>query len=99
MGPVVEWIAEGMWNCRGPGLKFCEWIGITSAKLFGDAIGTHRAPFVMIAFEPNLGQVIELPILGNFAWRQMAMIIKNRLFLSEGVIKAFRSAILEREVF
>jgi hypothetical protein len=96
---MIKRIAKGMRDCSRPGLKFCERFGIAGAKLFRHAVRAHCTPFVMIAFQPNLGKVIELPVLGDVSRRQVAMIIKNGFFFREVVIETFRSASLQQEIF
>src|SRR5215467_14179288 len=98
MSPMVKRIAKRVGNGGGPGLKFCEWIRFARAKFFGDTIGTHGAPFVMIAFKPDFEQVIELAIFRDVARREMAMIVKDGLFLGKSVIKTFGGTSLEEKI-
>ena len=41
----------------------------------------------MVTFEPDLEQVFELPVLRDVAWREMAVVIEDRLRLRELVIE------------
>jgi hypothetical protein len=53
----------------------------------------------MIALQPDLEQVLELPVLGNVLRREVAMIIKYRFGFRELVIEPYGSRCLEKEVF
>src|SRR5882762_9691778 len=98
MGPVIERIAQRVWHGGRPGLELGKGIGIPRAEFFGNPIGPHRPPLVMIAFEPYLKQVLELPIFRNVPWREMAMVIENRLLLRELMIQAPGDAALQKKL-
>ena len=69
MGPVIEGIAHGIWHGFGPFLEFFPVAGILScAVTFINSVGSHGAPFVMVALEPDLSQVVELPVVGDMCW-------------------------------
>jgi len=43
------------------------------------AVGSHGAPFIVIALKPDLKQVGELAVGRNVRGRNMAVVIENRL--------------------
>src|SRR4051812_12293524 len=96
---MVQRIAEGMRDSRGPRLEFLERLGVSGDKPLGHAISPHGAPFVVIAFEPNLEQVVEPAIFCQVARRQVAMVIKNGLLFSELMIKASGGSCLQQKIF
>src|ERR1019366_350848 len=53
----------------------------------------------MVPFEPDLGEIVELPVLSDVARRKVAVVIENRLRLRKLVIEAAGSARLEEKVF
>ena len=77
MGPMVERIAEAMGDGGSPGKEFVVGGGVTSAKGFGDTVGAHGTPLVVIAFEPDLEEVAELAIGGDVRGREMGMEIED----------------------
>jgi hypothetical protein len=87
MRPVIERIAECVRHGRRPSLELVEVIGLARAKTFRDAVGPHGAPFVMVAFKPDLKKVFELAVGRNVARRNMTMIVKNRLGFRVLVVK------------
>jgi hypothetical protein len=52
----------------------------------------------VITFEPNLTQIIELPVLGNVPRRQMTVIIEDRVILGKLMIQPAGSFGLKKEV-
>src|SRR5262245_58481567 len=92
VGPVIKRIAQSVRNGGGPGLKLTERIGVAGAEPLRHAIGTHRPPFVMIALEPDFKKIIEGTILGDVLWRQVAMIIEDRLVFRVGMVQPAGSA-------
>ena len=52
MSPIVEGIAKRVGYCFGPGLKLFLGRGVAGDVGFGDAVGPHRAPFVVVVPEP-----------------------------------------------
>ena len=95
MGPVKERVAQGMGHRGGPGAEFVQRRGGAGAEFLGHAVGAHGAPFVMVASEPNLGEVVELAVLGDVADREVAMIIKDRLRRGILAVEPLRGAAVE----
>src|SRR5690606_5071937 len=85
VSPVVQWIPHRIRNTSGPGAKLFTWLGSAGNQIFVNAQGPHSTPFVMIPFQPGLGYIIVYPLLINFRWWQMVVIIDDWHML--GVIK------------
>ena len=97
--PVVERVAHRIGHRLGPLLELFPVAGILArAILLIDAVGTHRAPFVMIAFEPDLRQVVEAVVLGDIRGNQVAMVVDDRHLGRMVVVKTLRSLGLQQEV-
>src|SRR5262245_26260568 len=54
MRPVIERIAQRRRYGARPGDEFLVRARIAGAVAFGYAVGAHRAPLVVVAFEPDL---------------------------------------------
>ena len=87
MRPVIERVAERVRHGGRPGLELVKWTGAARAKTFRDAVGPHGAPFVVIAFEPDFKQILELAVRRDVARRNVAMVVKNRLGLGVLMVK------------
>ncbi len=65
VSPVIEGIAQRVRHRGRPGLELLKGRGHAGAKALGCAVGAHRPPFVMVALQPDLKQVLELPVLSK----------------------------------
>ena len=99
MRPVIERIAQRMRHGRGPGLELGKRLGVASAEALGDSVGPHRAPFVVIAFQPNLKEVSELAVFGDVARGEMIVVVEDRLRFSKVVIQSASGFGLQQKVF
>ena len=95
---MVEGIAQGFgYSCR-PGPELFIIGGAASNVFFIDPVGAHGPPFVMIAVEPDLGQILKIPVAGNLRYRQVAVIVNDRLIFGVFVVKYFRRFVLDAVV-
>src|SRR5437899_9839977 len=81
-----------------PGKELFARLAIPGAVTLGHAIGAHGAPFVMVAFQPNLKQVRELSIVRYVARRQMAVIVEYRLLRRITTVQVASRLILEKKI-
>ena len=95
---MIERISQRLGNDFGPGVEFFARRRVAGAKPFGNARRTHRAPFVVVAFEPDFPQIGKLPITRDVARRQMVVIIENRLVFGVFVKKTARGVALQEEI-
>ena len=86
MGPVVKRIAQRVGHGARPGEKLFVGLRIPRAIAFGDTVGAHSTPFVVVTFEPDLIKVLETPITGYVFWRQMGVIVEDGLICRIGLI-------------
>jgi hypothetical protein len=76
MCPVVERIAERVRDGARPCDEFVVRRGAAGAVFFIHAVAAHRAPFVMVAFEPDFKEVTELAVGGDILGRDVAVVIE-----------------------
>ena len=88
--PMIQGIAQRVGNGLGPGDELVMRRGAAGAEFFRHAVAAHRAPFVVIAFQPDLKQVFELAVFRDVAWRDVTVIIEDRLGLGELMVKFAR---------
>src|SRR5262249_31930651 len=91
-------VANGVRHGRGPRLEFFKGFGAAGAKTLSDAVETHGAPFVMIAFEPDFREVAELAVLGGGAAGKGAGEEGEGRSLGVVLIKPARRARVEQKV-
>ena len=84
---MVERIAQGMRDCLGPHTELFERIRVTGAVALIDTVGPHRAPFVMVALEPDLEQILKLSVVGDIVRRQVAVVVEDWFGFRKGVIQ------------
>ncbi len=86
---------KGIADCLSDNLcPFKEFLlvgSIAGDKAFVNAAGTHKAPFVMVAAKPYLGDVFELAVFCNLSGIDVAVVIKYRCFFCIPVEKSPRS--------
>src|SRR5262245_58791231 len=77
MGPVIERIAQRVGDGARPRQELLVGVGVSGAKALFDAVGAHGPPFIVVARQPNLEQIGELPVGGDVLRRKMAVIIED----------------------
>ena len=98
MRPVIERVAERVGDRAGPGLELVPVGRVAGDQALGHAVGAHRAPFVVIALEPDLGQRLEPVIVGDLVGRQVAVIVDDRLRPRELFVEIDRDRRIEQEI-
>ncbi len=76
---ITVGISQGEGNGACPGQEFFVGWRVAGAGAFGDSIGAHRSPFVMVALESDFEQVVELTIVRDVSGGQVRVIVHNRL--------------------
>ena len=95
---MVEWVAQGVGNGCRPLLKFFV-IGLASgAIVFRDAIGAHGPPFVVVAVQPGLGQVVKAFVFGNLLRWQVVVVINDGHFMGILVVEQPRRLTLQQKI-
>ena len=65
---------------------------------FGNSVGAHDSPFVVVAFETSLKQILEAAVLRDIGRRKVRVVIQNGLLRSVAVIKLLRRLAMQQEV-
>ena len=81
MTPVVQRIADQLRQSLRPFLEFLPVCSIAGNIFFVYAVGTHLTPFIMVAAQPYLSDVVEFAVLVDFLRIDVAVIIHDRHLL------------------
>ena len=87
MSPVVQGVPDG------PGQRFRKSLelhpvgGTAGDFLLRYAVGANQPPFVVVAAQPDLGDIVKPPVLRNVPGVDMAVIIHNGHFFRPAVIQ------------
>src|SRR5450631_4827718 len=84
---MVERVAQRIRNRSRPRQKFFVRSRIPRNIFLRHAVGPHRPPFIVIALQPDLEEVAKPAIFRNVSWREMTVIIENRLRRGELMIE------------
>jgi hypothetical protein len=95
---VIERIAQQERNGTSPGEEFFIRLGVTGHMRFGNSVGAHDSPFVVVAFETSLKQILEAAVLRDIGRRKVRVVIQNGLLRSVAVIKLLRRLAMQQEV-
>ena len=87
MAPVVQGVADQLWKGLGPSLEFLPVRSVAGDIFFINAVGTHLTPFVVVASQPYLSDILKFAVLTDFLGINMAVIVQDRHGLSIVVIK------------
>ncbi len=86
--PVVHRIAEGVGHGLSESLEFIAGISIAGDAVFTYAVGAQQPPLVMVAAKPEVRDIFPPVVRGDLFWREMAVVINNRLTAGHLVEKA-----------
>ena len=81
MCPVIKRVTHSVRNRFSPVKELILTRTLTCNELFIYTQCTHGAPLVMVAVYPYFGYVPEYRIISYLLWRQVIVIIYNRLIL------------------
>jgi len=98
VGPVVERVAKRPGHGGGPGLELVRIARVPGDQALGDAVGPHGAPLVVIAAQPDVGEVLESPVRGNLGRREVTVVIEDRHPLGEFMVQGFRRRAVQQEI-
>ena len=99
VGPVVERVPQRVRNGLGPGEEFLLRGGVAGDEFLGHAVAAHGAPFVMIALEPDLKEVLELAVLRDVARGNMAVVVEDGFRRGVFVIQPAGRLVAEQKIF
>ena len=87
VAPMVQGVAHGRGQGLRPLLKLFPIRSISGNILFLYARGTHQPPLIVVAAQPNLRNIIKLPVLPDFLGIDVAVIIHYRHLLRVIVVE------------
>ena len=96
---MVERITKRLRDSRSPLFELLPIRRISSAIPFGYTVRPHGAPFVVVAFQPRLRQVVESAVLRNVRRREMAVIIDYRQSVGVCVVQTPCGLTGQQEIF
>ena len=94
---MVHRIADGLGQRLG---KFLELLA--AGRIAGDealvhTVCAHQPPFVVIAAEPNFGNIVKPFVFQNLFFRKVAMIVENRHTLCVSFVKFYRRFVFKKK--
>ena len=98
MSPVVEWVTQSIGDGGGPSVELFAVARVTGDVAFGNAVGTHCPPLVVIVLEPDLGDVFPAVIVMYLVGREVGMIVEDRLFGRGLVVEVACGFVTEKKV-
>ena len=77
MAPVVERVADELRKRLRPFLEFLAVAGVAGDVALLNPVGTHLTPFVVIAAQPYLSDVVELAVLVDLLRIDVAVVVHD----------------------
>lgn len=87
-GPVVEGVAQGVGDGFGPGGEFVFPGGVAGDVGFGDAVGAHGPPFVVVATKPQVADGFIRRVAGDFVDGEVGVVVVDGFVFGELMVKA-----------
>ena len=87
MGPVIQRIADQLFQRLRPFLKFLARRSVAGDVIFLYAVGAHLTPLIMVAAKPHLSDVFEMLVLRDLLRIEVAVVVEDRHNLSVVVIQ------------
>jgi len=97
--PVEQRIAEGVRNGGGPLSEFFFIRRCTGDIVFVDAHSSHRPPFVVVAFQPDLSDVLKPAVCSDISRWKVTVVVYDREVGGVVVVEPACCFIMEEEVF
>ena len=91
MAPVEQGIADGLAQTLCPLAEFLVVGGVTGDIFLLHAAGTHKAPFVVVAAQPHLGDIVELSVFCNLSGIDVTVVVQHGSTLCIVVKQLFSS--------
>ena len=105
VAPLKDRVAHATAQGLSPLLELLASRGVASDKTLVDAVGAHQAPLVVVAAQPNLGDVLKTLVLPDLLGRNVAVIVDDGHVLSKVVeqllagLSAQQKVLIVHEVF
>ena len=99
MAPMVEGVAQQVGHDAREGVELLPVGRVPGTKALSNAVRAHLAPLVVVAVEPDLGDVLPVGVPRDLRRRQVGMKIDNRQLGREVEVETSRLFALEQESF
>ena len=96
---MIERIAQRKRHGGCPRRKLFVGRGVTCAKALVNRIRPHGPPLVMVAFQPDFGQVAKPVVLRDSGGRKVRMVIEDWFLSCISLIKPSRRFGMQKEIF
>ena len=96
--PVVERVAQGLRHRRRPRRELVPVGRVAGDVALGHARRPHRAPLVVVALQPDLGDRPPLVVVGDLMRRQVAVVVDDRLRPRVLLVEIDRDLAVEEEI-
>ena len=77
VAPLKDGVAHATAQSLGPLLELLAGGGVAGNEALVNAVGAHQAPLVVVAAQPNLGDVLETLVIPDFLGRNVAVIVDD----------------------
>lgn len=98
MGPIVEGIAKSVRDGGCPSIEFLTISGVSGDVAFGDAIGSHCPPLIMVVPEPDIGGILPTMVFANLARGKVSVVVENRLLRCGLMVEMTRRLASEEKI-
>ena len=98
MAPVVHRIAEHIGHCLGELLEFFAVGRLARAVFFLHAVAAHETPLVVVAAEPDLGDVFPVFVFGNLLRVEVAVEVDKGKLFGEFVVELARKFVIQKKI-
>ena len=96
--PMIQRISDERRKHRRKSLEFFIIGGISRDHALGKPEAPHGTPFIMVAAEPDFGDVLIFPVFRNLLRIHVAVIVDNRHFRRIVVIKNLRNIAVQQKI-
>ena len=95
---MVQRIADGEGDRLGVSQEFVIIVSVSGDPLLGDAVAAHGPPLVVVAVQPELGEIFSGFVFTDLLGAEVAVVVDDGLLFRKVVVEHFRCVIQEHEV-
>ena len=85
VAPLKDRVTHATAQSLGPLLELLASRGIAGDEALVDAVGAHQAPLVVVAAQPDLGDVLEALVIPDLLGRDVAVVVDDGHALGKAV--------------
>ncbi len=99
VAPMVQGVAQQVGHDAREGVELLPVGRVPGTKAFSNAVGAHLAPLVVVAVEPDLGDVLPVGVCGDLGRRKVGVKVDDRQLGRVVEVEADRLVVLKQEPF